>query len=102
MKLYPKIFFWGMLVSFLGSLPPGTMNIAATQITAQQGPKAGFMYAIGSMLAEVTVVRLALAGMKRIIRQHRLFYFLEWLTAILLFTMAIACFVAAVQMNDIA
>jgi threonine/homoserine/homoserine lactone efflux protein len=102
MKSFSKIFFWGLMISFLGSLPPGTMNIAATQVTAQQGQKAGILYAIGSMLAEVIIVRLALSGMRRLIRRHRVFYFLELLTAVLLLTMAIACFVAAVQMNDIA
>ena len=91
-----------MMISFLGSLPPGTMNIAATQVTAQQGRQAGILYALGSMLAEVIIVRLTLSGIKRLIRRHRIFYFLELLTAGLLLTMTIACFIAAIQMNDIA
>jgi threonine/homoserine/homoserine lactone efflux protein len=99
-KSFSKIFFWGALISFVGSLPPGTMNIVATQITAQQGYRAGTLYSIGSMLAEVIIVRLALGGMKRLMSCRQIFHFLDIVTAILLLLMTIGCFVAAVQMND--
>jgi hypothetical protein len=33
MQKFVKIFFVGMMISFLGSLPLGTLNIAAMQIS---------------------------------------------------------------------
>jgi threonine/homoserine/homoserine lactone efflux protein len=58
-----KVAFAGLGISFLGSLPLGTMNIAATHISIQQGTGAGLVYATGSMLVEVIVVRIALVAM---------------------------------------
>jgi hypothetical protein len=42
-----KVFCWGLVIRFLGSLPLGTMNIAATHIAIEQGTNAGLMYAVG-------------------------------------------------------
>jgi threonine/homoserine/homoserine lactone efflux protein len=101
MKQYSTIFFWGTFISFLGSLPPGAINIAAAQIAAQQGNHAALIYALGSMLAEVIVVRLALSGMKQIISHRHLFHILELLTAGLLLTMTVGCFIAATRMGGV-
>jgi threonine/homoserine/homoserine lactone efflux protein len=90
-----------MLLSFLGSLPPGTMTIAATYITAKQGTEAGFIYALGSMIAELLTVRFALSAMSWIAGKHKLFFILEIITALLLIAMTIACFYFAMQMIDI-
>jgi threonine/homoserine/homoserine lactone efflux protein len=97
-----KILSWGLIISFLGSLPPGTMTIAATYISAGSGTEAGFIYAAGSMLAEVLVVRLALSAIDRIGGKHKLFFILEIITALVLVAMTIACFYFATQINEIA
>jgi len=91
-----------MLISFLGSLPPGTMTIAATYISAEQGTTAGFIYALGSMMAEMIIVRLALNAMNWIASKHKLFFILEIVTALLLIAMTVACFYFAAQINSIA
>jgi threonine/homoserine/homoserine lactone efflux protein len=96
-----KIVCWGALISFLGSLPPGTMTIAATYITARQGVEAGFIYSFGSVLAEIIVVRFALSTMNWIVRKHKLFFILEIITAFLLIAMTFACFYFAAQVNEI-
>jgi threonine/homoserine/homoserine lactone efflux protein len=94
------IFYWGLLISFLGSLPPGMMNIAALQISEKQGHLAAMIYASGSMLAEVFVVCIALAGMNWFIKRLRFFSVLEWMTACLLVTFSAACFIAASSMRE--
>jgi threonine/homoserine/homoserine lactone efflux protein len=48
-----KIFFTGMLVSFLGSLPLGTLNIAAMQISVSDGIYAAILFSVGSLTAEI-------------------------------------------------
>lgn len=101
MKKISTIFFWGFVISFLGSLPPGAINIAAEQISLQQGKQAAMIYAIGSMLAEVIIVRLTLSGVKQIIRHLRLFYLLELCTALILLALSAGCFIAAINMTGI-
>jgi threonine/homoserine/homoserine lactone efflux protein len=100
MKKSIRLFYWGALISFLGSLPPGIMNIAATQISGKQGTGAAMIYAIGSMLAEVIVVRIALSGMTWFLRRQKFFQALEWMTAVLLIIFSVACFVAANSVQE--
>ena len=76
------------------------MTIAATYISAGQGTEAGFIYAVGSMLAEILVVRFALSAMDRIAGKHKLFFILEVITALLLLGIMIYCFYFATQIND--
>lgn len=87
-----KLLYWGFMISFLGSLPPGIITIAAIQISARKGMDAGFGYAIGSMLAEIIIVRLALTGINKIVRNGKLLRLLEWLTAVMLITFSAYCF----------
>jgi len=94
-----RVLFWGMLVSFLGSLPLGTMNITVTQISVQAGIQAGFAFALGSMLVEVGIVRIALITMKWITGQHKLFRVLEYLTTSVILLLSITSFVAAYRMS---
>jgi len=100
MKTSLQIFYWGMLISFLGSLPPGIMNITATQISGKQGTGAALIYAVGSMLAEIIIVRIALSGMSWLTRRQKFFQVLEWMTAVLLVTFSMACFIAANSMHE--
>jgi threonine/homoserine/homoserine lactone efflux protein len=99
MKQYSVILFWGMMISFLGTLPPGALNITATQITAGQGRQQAIIFALGSALAEAIIVRLALTGINKIIAKPLLFQLLELITAGLLLTMTIGCFIAATQVG---
>jgi threonine/homoserine/homoserine lactone efflux protein len=97
-KLF-RVFFWGMLISFLGSLPLGTMNVTVTQISVQKGIVDGFAFAAGSMIIEVIIVRIALVTMKWLAKQHRLFRLLEYITTLIILFLAVASFVAAYRMT---
>lgn len=90
-----RIFFTGMFISFLGSLPLGTLNIAVMQISISDGLAAAFYFAIGSLLAEVAYVRLSLVAMDWVRKQRRLFRLLEWLTLCIVVALAISSFYAA-------
>ncbi len=89
----------GLTISFLGSLPLGTMNIAATHIAIQQGTSAALVYAAGSMITEIIIVRFSLLAMTWLLKQHRAFHFLELFTVLLLFILAMASFAAAYKMT---
>lgn len=97
-----QVFFWGMLVSFLGSLPLGTMNVTVTQISVQAGIRDGFAFAWGSMVVEVMIVRVALITMKWITGQQKLFRFLEYITISVILFLSISSFVAAYKMSGFA
>jgi threonine/homoserine/homoserine lactone efflux protein len=101
MKQSLKVFYWGMMISFLGSLPPGMMNIAGTQIFRSKGTGEAFFYVTGFMLAEMILVRITLSGMNRLIRNQKFFHFLEWITAAMMVIISISCFISANSMEEV-
>jgi threonine/homoserine/homoserine lactone efflux protein len=90
-----KILLVGMLVSFLGSLPLGTLNIAAMQISVSDGVWPALMFSTGSLIAEIVYVRISLVAMDWIRRQEKLFRILEWVTLAIVVVLAISSFYAA-------
>ena len=92
-----KIFLTGMLVSFLGSLPLGTLNIAAMQISVSDGVYAAALFSIGSLLAEIIYVRLSLVAMDWVRKQEKIFRILEWVTLIVVLALAVTSFYAALH-----
>jgi len=92
-----RIFFTGMLISFLGSLPLGTLNVAAMQIAISDGFYPAFLFSSGSLLAEMIYVRLSLIAMDWIRKQQKLFKILEWATLAIVAALAISSFYAALH-----
>jgi len=90
-----RIFVTGMFISFLGSLPLGTLNIAAMQISITDGLRPAFYFVFGCLLTELVYVRLSLIAMDWIHRQKRLFKILEWVTLVIIVALAISSFYAA-------
>ena len=92
---FGKIFFTGLLISFLGSLPLGTLNVAAMQISMSDGVTQAMLFAAGSLTAEIVYVRLSLVAMDWIRKQNRLFRILEWITLLIVVALAVSSFYAA-------
>lgn len=84
-----------MLISFLGQLPMGNMNMTATQLSVQEGTKKAWIFGIGIALVEMIYLRLALTGMDRIIQYSFLFKILGWLTVAIFLMLGIASFALA-------
>lgn len=95
MLRYTRIFFVGMMVSFIGSLPLGTLNIAAMQIAITDGKSPAIGFAIGILLVEIIYVRISLVAMDKIRRQERVLRMLEWITVIIILALALFSFIAA-------
>ncbi len=95
MKKLVKIFFWGLIISFLGSLPLGTLNVAAMQIGIQESIKNAMYFSVGSLLVEMVYVRLSLVGIDWVRKQDRLMKIMEWITLAIIVALAIGSFVAA-------
>ena len=97
MKSLLKIFFTGMLVSFIGSLPLGTLNIAAMQISVSNGIAAAMLFSAGSLLVEIIYVRVSLVAIDWIRKQEKVLKVLEWLTLIIVLALAVSSFYAALH-----
>jgi len=84
------------MVSFLGSLPLGTLNVAAMQISATNGIRPAVFFSLGSLLVEIIYVRLSLVAMDWVRRQERIMKVLEWITLVIVIALAVSSFYAAI------
>ncbi len=92
-----KVFFWGLMVSFLGTLPLGTLNVAAMQISVQESILHGIYFALGALLVEMIYVRISLVGINWVSKRKKLFKWMEWIAVAIVVALAIGSFVAATQ-----
>lgn len=92
-----RIFFWGLLISFLGSLPLGTLNVAAMQIGIQESITDAMYFSIGSLLVEMLYVRISLVGIDWVRKQEKLMKAMEWITLIIILALAIGSFISAMD-----
>ena len=86
-----------MLISFLGSLPLGTLNIAAMQISISDSVIQALQFSLGSLLAEMIYVRLSLVAMDWVRKRQFLFKMLEWITLAIVLILAASSFYAAMS-----
>ncbi|MFZ1328012.1 MAG: LysE family transporter, partial [Chitinophagaceae bacterium] len=86
-----------MVVSFIGSLPLGTLNIAAMQISVSDGVMAAMLFSFGSLLVEIIYVRISLVAMDWIRKQEKLLKALEWVTLLIVLALAFSSFYAAMH-----
>lgn len=92
-----RIFLWGLLISFLGSLPLGTLNIAAMQIGIQESIKDALFFSFGSLIVEMIYVRISLVGIDWVRKQERIMKIMEWITLGIVLALAIGSFAAAMM-----
>lgn len=92
-----RVFFWGMMVSFLGSLPLGTLNVLAMKISVEEGITYAIYFSLGSLLTEMIYVRISLVGINWIRKQKKLFQWLEWITLAIVIALAIGSFMTAIN-----
>lgn len=86
-----------MMVSFLGSLPLGTLNVAAMQISVQENVQNAILFSLGSLSVEMVYVRVSLVGINWIRKQKKLFKWMEWIALGIVVALAIGSFIAASQ-----
>ena len=86
------IFFTGMLISFLGSLPLGSLNVSAMQVAITENTRNAIQFSLGVALVEILYVRLSLQGIDWVLANQQLFYILEWVTVFIFILMAASSF----------
>ena len=90
-----KVFFIGSLISFLGQLPLGNMNLTATQLSVQENFRNAWKYGVGIVIVEVIYLRLALTGMDWVVEHKVLFTIMGWITVVVFVVLGILAFVIA-------
>jgi threonine/homoserine/homoserine lactone efflux protein len=96
MKLL-RIFCMGLIISFFGTLPLGTLNISALQLSVSDGIRPAIFFSLGALSVEIIYVRISLAGIHWMRKQKKFFLLLEWVTLLIIFALAIASFIAAAK-----
>jgi len=94
-----RIALTGLFISFLGTLPLGTLNVAAMQISVTDGILPAIYFALGAMVVEIIYVRISLVAMDWVRRHNKLFRVLEWLSLAVILALAITTFIAAAKPN---
>lgn len=79
-----QILGWGFIVSFLGSLPPGTTNIIMIQMATTRGYEVSGFFAIGCAISEILCVTLCLTVMDKIMKSEMLIKSLEWVSLLVI------------------
>jgi threonine/homoserine/homoserine lactone efflux protein len=100
MKSYFKIFFVGILISFVASLAPGSINIIATHLAFHNSIFSAALFASGCIVIETVCLCIVLAAMSWIRKRTRLFRLLEYVTIIMIFLLAFSSFAAAYEMKS--
>jgi threonine/homoserine/homoserine lactone efflux protein len=77
-----KVYIWGLIISFLGSLPLGPLNLVTTYISVSKGANAAILFSLGCIL---------------ISKRQKFFKMLEWITIIIILVLAIFSFNAAIR-----
>jgi threonine/homoserine/homoserine lactone efflux protein len=90
-----KVFFVGSLISFLGQLPLGNMNLTATQLSVQENYTNAWKYGLGIVIVEIIYLRLALTGMDWVVEHKLIFTIMGWLTVIVFLVLGILAFIMA-------
>ena len=88
------------MISFLGSLPLGTLNIAAMQIGIYEGVKNAMYFSFGSLLVEMIYVRISLIGINWLQKQQKLMQIMQWVTFGIIVLLAFGSFYAAIKTGN--
>ena len=83
------VLFAGFGVSFLGQLPLGNLNVAATQIGVEENFKNAWAFSIAGAFVEIIYLRLALNSSAWLMHNKMLFNYISWFTVILFFTLGV-------------
>jgi threonine/homoserine/homoserine lactone efflux protein len=94
-----RLFCWAFLISFMGSLPVGTLNVSVADLSINMGAAAAVQFGIGAMLVEVLVVRIALVTVRKLEGLHTLLRFFKGLTCAIILLVAALSLEAAWHMR---
>ncbi|HXB31000.1 MAG TPA: LysE family transporter [Puia sp.] len=87
--------FLGLILSFLGQLPLGTLSMTATQIAVQENFDKAWKYSVGVALVEMVYLRFVLSGLQWMMEHRWVFIIFNWITVIFFFVLGVLSFITA-------
>ncbi len=96
-----KLFGAGLLISFLGALPLGSLNITAFDISASQNVQNALLFSFAAILVELIYVKLTLWGSQRITLDGKWTYIALSLAILLLLYMGVSSFMSVTDYGNI-
>ena len=90
----------GFSISFLGQLPLGNLNVAATQIGVEENFKNAWLFSIGVAIVEVIYLRLGLNSSEWMMRNKALFNAMSWITVALFYLLGVLCIRKAIKQKE--
>ena len=95
MRNFAPVICWGFIISALGSIPLGTLNVTAMQVSVEKGLNQAIFFSLGVALIEIAYVRLCLVAIHWI-RQHvQLLYIMNWIAVLIVLLLSAGSFTAA-------
>ncbi len=95
-----RVFLWGLMISFLGTLPMGTLNIMGMQLSIEEGIKQAYLFSAGVILVEMIYVRISLVGINWVRRQEKLMRWMQWITLAIVVFLAAGSIIAALYPSE--
>lgn len=94
------VLFTGFSVSFLGQLPLGNLNVAATQIGVEESIKNAWLFSLAGALVEIVYLRIALNSSEWIMHNKMLFNYVSWFTVILFYVLGFLSIRKAIKQKE--
>ncbi len=94
------VLFTGFSVSFLGQLPLGNLNVAATQIGVEENFKNAWMFSIGIAIVEIIYLRFGLNSSAWMMRNKTLFSVMSWITVVLFYVLGFFSIRRAIRQKE--
>jgi threonine/homoserine/homoserine lactone efflux protein len=79
----------GIILSFIGSLPFGLINITASKISIEKGIKAAMWFALGASFVEIIQAYLSITFASLLIKQQAISQFFQWFSICLFLGLSI-------------
>lgn len=95
-----RIFLWGCMISFLGTLPMGTLNIMGMQLSIEEGIKQAYLFSLGVIVVEMIYVRISLVGINWVRKQEKLMRWMQWVTLAIVVFLAAGSIIAALHPDE--
>lgn len=95
-----KNIFVGFLVSFIGSIPLGYLNVVGFQVYEKSGLSPTVLYLLGVIIIEFFVIYFTLIFAKTLAENKKITKYIEGFSVVFMFLLAFVFFSSAKEKND--
>ncbi|MCU0416368.1 MAG: LysE family transporter [Cytophagaceae bacterium] len=101
--LFPLSFHFilGFIVSFIGSIPPASINLITIKIAASKGLNKALWFALGAVIIEFIYSYIAIAFSNQLTLNQPLSQFIQWLAIPIFLLLAYLYFIQRKSIQDV-